>query len=76
MRVIENKHGWNPIETAPLEVDVMLEVTDGQGDPYRLRNPSRLTASGWVSSPRGTALTVTPVRWKLHRGVRSRTGNP
>jgi hypothetical protein len=66
MRVLENKQGWNPIETAPVEVDVMLEVTDGQGEPYRLRGPSRLTASGWVSS-KGTTLVVTPVRWKLHK---------
>jgi hypothetical protein len=70
MRVLENKHGWNPIETAPVEVDVMLEVTDGQGEPYRLRSPSRLTASGWVSSTKGTTLVVTPVKWKLHNSRR------
>jgi hypothetical protein len=67
MRVLEDKHGWNPIETAPLEVDVMLEVTDGNGEPYRLRSPCRLTSSGWVNSTKGTTLVVTPVRWKLHR---------
>jgi hypothetical protein len=54
----------------------MLEVTDGQGEPYRLRSPSRLTKAGWVSSTKGTALTVTPVRWKPQRVVKSRTGNP
>jgi hypothetical protein len=37
MRVLEEKYSWNPIETVPLEVDVMLEVTDGHGEPYRLR---------------------------------------
>jgi hypothetical protein len=64
MRVLENNYGWNPIETAPLEEDVSLEVTDGRGAPYRLPNPCRRTASGWVSSSKGTPLAVTPVRWK------------
>jgi hypothetical protein len=48
MRVLENNYGWNPVETAPLEKDVTLEVTDGRGTPYRLPNPCRRTASGWV----------------------------
>jgi hypothetical protein len=64
MRVLENNYGWNPIETAPLGKDVTLEVTDGRGAPYRLPNPCRRTASGWVSSSKGTPLAVTPVRWK------------
>jgi hypothetical protein len=33
MRVLENNYGWNPIETAPLDKDVTLEVTDGRGAP-------------------------------------------
>jgi hypothetical protein len=66
MRVPENNYGWSLIETAPLDEDVLLEVTDGQGEPYRLRNPCRLTASGWISSSKGTPLAVTPVRWKPH----------
>jgi hypothetical protein len=36
MRVLENNFGWNPIETAPLDEDVTLEVADGRGGPYRL----------------------------------------
>jgi len=62
MRVLENNYGWNPIETAPLDKDVTLEVTDGRGAPYRLPNPCRRTASGWVSSSKGTPLAVTPVK--------------
>jgi hypothetical protein len=31
MRVLENNYGWNPIEIAPLDEDVSLEVTDGRG---------------------------------------------
>ena len=49
MRVLENNYGWNPIESAPLDKDVTLEVTDGRGAPYRLPNPCRRTASGWVN---------------------------
>jgi hypothetical protein len=30
MRVLENNYGWNPVETAPLDKDVTLEVTDGR----------------------------------------------
>jgi hypothetical protein len=66
MRVLENSYGWNPIETAPLDKDVTLEVTDGRGAPYGLPNPCRRTASGWVSSSKGTPLAVTPVRWKAY----------
>jgi hypothetical protein len=50
MRVLENNYGWNPIETAPLDKGVTLEVTDGRGTRCRLPNPCRRTASAWVSS--------------------------
>ena len=36
MRVLENNFGWNPIETAPLDEDITLEVSDGQGSRYRI----------------------------------------
>ena len=66
MRVLENNFGWNPIETAPLDEDVSLEVTDGSGAQYRLPKPCRLTACGWVSSSKGTPLAVTPVKWRQY----------
>jgi hypothetical protein len=28
------KVGWQPIDTAPINKDVMLIVTDGHGEPY------------------------------------------
>jgi hypothetical protein len=71
MRVLENNFGWNPIDTVPPNEDVMLEVTDGHGKPYRLNKPCRLTASGWVSS-NGTPLIVTPVKWRPYRGGTAR----
>jgi hypothetical protein len=62
-RVFSDKIGWQPISTAPLDKDVMLMVTDG-GAPYAVLKPFKLTASGWVSSGKGTPLAVTPVLWK------------
>jgi hypothetical protein len=28
--------GWNPTESAPLDEDVSLQVTDGRGKPYTI----------------------------------------
>jgi hypothetical protein len=55
---------WRLIDTAPLDQDVTLLVTDGRGEPYPLPYPCKLTAAGWVSSDKGTPLAVTPLRWK------------
>jgi hypothetical protein len=66
MRLIQYSAGWLSIDSAPLEQDVTLLVTDGGSEPYPLKLPSRLTAAGWVSSSRGTPLAVTPVKWKLY----------
>jgi hypothetical protein len=46
MRVPQENYGWNPIESAPFDEDVTLQVIDDRGGPYRLPNPCRLTASG------------------------------
>ena len=67
MRLLEDIIGWNPIDTAPLDEDVVVQVTDGRGEPYRLLYPCKLTASGWVGSSKGTPLLVTPVKWKPYR---------
>jgi hypothetical protein len=64
--------GWLPIDTAPSDEDVLLQVTDGRGATYNLPAPCKLTASGWVSSANGTRLAVTPVKWKPYNGPRSR----
>jgi hypothetical protein len=56
--------GWNPIETAPLDEDIALQVTDGRRNPYILQWPCRLTATGWINSKKGNPLEVTPVRWR------------
>jgi hypothetical protein len=55
-------NGWNPIESAPLDEDIALQVTDGRGNPYILQWPCRRTATGWINSRKGTPLEVTPVK--------------
>ena len=55
---------WAAIETAPLDVDVMLLVADNVGE-YELPWPCKLTADGWVSCSKGTALLVKPVGWRV-----------
>jgi hypothetical protein len=67
---MQENYGWNTIDSAPFDKDVILQVTDGRGGPYKLPNPCRLTASGWISSSKGTPLTVTPVKWRPYHGER------
>jgi hypothetical protein len=43
-------YGWLPIDTAPLDEDIALQVTDGRGGPYTLQWPCRRTATGWINS--------------------------
>ena len=64
MRLIQYSARWQSLDSAPVDEDVMLLVTDGPSEPYPLKLPCRLTAAGWVSSAKGTPLTVTPVKWK------------
>jgi hypothetical protein len=40
------KDGWNLIESAPFDEDVMLQVTDGRGSPYTIKWPCGRTAAG------------------------------
>ena len=61
--MFSEKFGWQPIDTAPIDTDVMLIVTDG-GEPYAVLRPFKLTAAGWISFGKGTPLTVTPPQWK------------
>jgi hypothetical protein len=68
MRLLSSS--WYPIESAPFDEDVAVEVTDGRGAPYLLRWPCRRTEAGWINSTKGTPLAVTPVRWNGWRLLR------
>ena len=41
-------------------------MTDASGVLFVLPFPCKLTAEGWVKATTGTALAVSPTRWKLH----------
>ena len=41
-------YSWKSIESAPLNEDVTLQVTDGRGEPYLLVNASN--SLRWVGS--------------------------
>jgi hypothetical protein len=69
MRPIEETFGWREIDTAPLDEDLAVLVTDSGSAPYKLKNPCKRTEAGWVSSGKGTPLAVTPVKWKPYRPV-------
>jgi hypothetical protein len=53
MRQPQVNYGWNPIESAPLDEDVTVQVTDGRGAPYTLQWPCRRTANGWINFEEG-----------------------
>jgi hypothetical protein len=61
---------WSTIETAPSNEDVMLMVSDGNGQPYILKSLWRLTTVGWAHSEMGTLLRVKPVMWRRRSGAR------
>jgi hypothetical protein len=44
--MFSEKFGWQPIDTAPIDKDVMLIVTDGHGEPYAIFRPFRLRRPG------------------------------
>jgi hypothetical protein len=49
--MFSEKFGWQPIDTAPIDKDVMLIVTDGQGEQYAQRQPphDRRHAAQWAN---------------------------
>jgi hypothetical protein len=64
MRPPQVNHGWNPIETAPFDKDIAVQVTDDRGEPYPINWPCRRTTTGWINSRKGTPLAVMPVSWR------------
>jgi hypothetical protein len=50
--------GWYPIENAPFDEGVTLQVTDGRGEPYTPQSPSRL-----VPAARGRVARSRAARW-------------
>jgi hypothetical protein len=67
MRVLESSYGWNPIETAPLDEDVTLEVTDNGARPtgclIRADAPRPAGSARAREAARGHAGEMVAVRW-------------
>jgi hypothetical protein len=54
MRTLRVNYDWNPIETAPPDEDIALQVTDGRGE-YILQWPCRRTPIGLDQFEEGNA---------------------
>jgi hypothetical protein len=59
----QNMRAWKPIESAPLDREVELQVADQFGS-YALTFPCRLTDGGWVNANSRGSLEVTPTHWR------------
>jgi len=58
-----NNGTWKPIESAPTDRSVELQVVDQFG-LYKLGFPCRLTNAGWVNANSKGRLTVKPTHWR------------
>jgi hypothetical protein len=54
---------WQPIDSAPADREVELQVADQFGS-YTLMFPCRLTESGWVNANSQGQLAMQPTHWR------------
>jgi hypothetical protein len=54
---------WKPIDSAPSDRPVELQVSDRFGS-YTLSFPCRLTSTGWVNANSKGRLEVAPTHWR------------
>jgi hypothetical protein len=59
----QNNRAWKPIDTAPADKDVELQVADQFGS-YTLTFPCRLQDGDWVNSSSDGRLEVNPTHWR------------
>jgi hypothetical protein len=59
----QNNRFWQPIESAPDDREVELQVADRFGS-YALTFPCRLTKKGWVNANSQGRLEVHPTHWR------------
>ena len=59
----QNNRFWRPIESAPSDKEVELQVTDAFG-AYTLMFPCLLTKEGWVNANSRGRLEVQPTHWR------------
>jgi hypothetical protein len=54
---------WQPIDTAPFELDLELAVIDRDGS-HALAFACRRTAGGWISAHAKKQIDVRPTHWR------------
>ncbi len=59
----QNNRIWKPIDSAPADREVEVQVADQFGS-YALMFPCRLTESGWVNANSQGRLEVEPTHWR------------
>jgi hypothetical protein len=59
----QNTRAWKPIDSAPADREVELQVADQFGS-YALTFPCRLTEEGWVNANSQGRLEVEPTHWR------------
>ncbi len=59
----QNNRFWKPIDSAPPDREVELQVVDQFGS-YTLMFPCRLTDGGWVNANSQGRLEVEPTHWR------------
>ncbi len=57
---------WQPIETAPYDVDLALAVIDHEG-VHALVFPCRRIPAGWLKSENNRWVGVDPTHWRKWR---------
>ncbi len=54
---------WQPIKTAPFDLDLELAVIDGQ-EPHALVFPCRRILRGWIKTETKEKIEVMPTHWR------------
>jgi len=58
---------WQPISTAPFDLELELAVIDGDGE-HVLAFPSRRVSNGWVDATNNQSIDVRPTHWREWSG--------
>jgi hypothetical protein len=59
---------WQPIRTAPFDMDLELAVIEGQ-EVHALVFPCQRRVEGWVGSHDQILITVVPTHWRVWRWI-------
>jgi hypothetical protein len=54
---------WQPVETAPFDLDLELAVIDDDG-PHALVFPCRRMLQGWLKAENKQLIDVRPTHWR------------